>query len=302
MSLLYIMEDIYNTLCTTDKGLENITLNEINNILNRYIEYKKVEKNNKVFIFFNSNFYERLKLLYLSRTIDNIYYKENNKYEKFLISNLYNRGYEIKKLGKIKTTVVSKILYYSNIKENEEIINLMDDGSFSIEEGLILKNIPTIFWRKREIIEYSDFIEKFENIKEKVKGKIYCINKDNNILNDIEKNSEKALVKDIIYFRRIDIEWLDLKFKEKSIDKIFTFRIKKDQKINIKDKYIFYHSDKILKNNGKLFLLLYNKEEKYEKIINNIKNYIIKYNLEISDKVNIYNNNKNLLLLSIQKI
>jgi hypothetical protein len=138
------------------------------------------------------------------------------------------------------------------------------------------------------------------NIKKKVNIKIYCVNKDKNKLLLIERNSENALVNDIIFFRRLDIEWLDLKFKEESIDKIFTFRIKKDSELNIKDKYIFYHSNKLLKYNGKLYLLLYNYD--YKKILDNIKNYIKKYSLVYVDSFYLYNYNKRLLLIILEKI
>ncbi|MGC9133100.1 MAG: hypothetical protein ACP5GJ_01700 [Nanopusillaceae archaeon] len=295
------MEKFYNTICVTDKGLENITIDEIKNILNKDVEYKKLEKNNKVYIFLNLDFEERLKLLYLSRTIDKIYKIEGNK-EIFLLKNLYDRKYEIKKIKKLKSTFVLKILIFSNIKEDENILNLQDDGSFSIEEGLLLKNIPPMFFRKREILEYSSLLEKFENIKDKIKGKIYCVNQDKDLLYSIEKNAEKALVSNIIYFRGINIEWIDLKFKEEFIDKIFTFRIKKDEELNKKDKYIFFHSNKLLKKNGKLFLLLYNKKENYEKILLDIESYIKKYNLRIIENIILYHGNKKLLLVVIQKV
>jgi hypothetical protein len=259
-----------------------------------------IEKKNKILIYTNLDFEERLNLLFNSRTIDNILYKKKDKYKYFLIKNLYERGYQLKKIEKLKSTLVNKIIYYSNIKENEEILNIMDDGSFSIEQGIYIKNILPIFWRRKEISEYMDYFEKYMNIKKKVNIKIYCVNKDKNKLLLIERNSENALVNDIIFFRRLDIEWLDLKFKEGSIDKIFTFRIKKDSELNIKDKYIFYHSNKLLKDNGKLYLLLYSYD--YKKILDNIINYIKKYSLTYVDSFYLYNYNKRLLLIILEKI
>ena len=298
--ILYYMDNNYNTLLITEKGLENITIEEIEKILNRNIDYNMVEKKNRILIYTNLDFEERLNLLFNSRTIDNILYIKKDKYKYFFLKNLYERRYQLKKIEKLKSTLVNKIIYYSNIGENEEILNIMDDGSFSIEQGIYIKNILPIFWRRKEISKYMDYFEKYIDIKKKVNIKIYCVNKDKNKLLLIEKNSENALVNDIIFFRRLDMEWIDLKFKEESIDKIFTFRIKKNPELNIKDKYILYHSNKLLKNNGKLYLLLYSYD--YKKILDNIINYIKKYSLMYINSFYLYNYNKRLILIILEKI
>ena len=298
--ILYSMNNNYNTLLITEKGLENITIKEIEKILNRSIDYNIIEKKNKILIYVNLSFEERLNLLFNSRTIDNILYRKGDKYKYFLLKNLYERGYQLKKIEKLKSTLVNKIIYYSNMGENEEILNIMDDGSFSIEQGIYIKNILPIFWRRKEISKYIDYLERHMNIKKKVNIKIYCVNKDKNKLLLIERNSENALVNDVIFFRRLDIEWIDLKFKDRSIDKIFAFRIKKDPELNIKDKYIFYHSDKLLKDKGKLYLLLYSYD--YKKTLENIINYIKKYSLIYVDSFYLYNYNKKLLLIVLEKI
>ena len=298
--ILYYMDNNYNTLLITEKGLENITIEEIEKILNRNIDHNMVEKKNRILIYTNLDFEERLNLLFNSRTIDNILYIKKDKYEYFFLKNLYERRYQLKKIEKLKSTLVNKIIYYSNIKENEEILNIMDDGSFSIEQGIYIKNILPIFWRRKEISKYMDYFEKYIDIKKKVNIKIYCVNKDKNKLLLIKRNSENALVNDIIFFRRLDMEWIDLKFKEESIDKIFTFRIKKNPELNIKDKYILHHSNKLLKNNGKLYLLLYSYD--YKKILDNIINYIKKYSLMYINSFYLYNYNKRLILIILEKI
>jgi hypothetical protein len=92
--ILYSMDNSYNTLLITEKGLENITIEEIEKILNRNIDYNMIKKKNKILIYSNLDFEERLKLLFNSRTIDNILYMEKDKYKYFLLKNLYERGYE----------------------------------------------------------------------------------------------------------------------------------------------------------------------------------------------------------------
>lgn len=106
------MNNNYNTLLITEKGLENITIKEIEKILNRNIDYNIIEKKNKILIYTNLDFEERLNLLFNSRTIDNILYKEKDKYKYFLLKNLYERSYQLKKIEKLKSTLVNKIIYH----------------------------------------------------------------------------------------------------------------------------------------------------------------------------------------------
>ncbi|WP_258393079.1 hypothetical protein [Nanobdella aerobiophila] len=291
---LYFMEKNYNVICESDIGLEEYILYEIKNILNKDINYDINIINNKINILLDLEEEDIIRLMYYSRTLDNIYKLGGS--ERIRI-NLSNRNYNIFNINRLKSTLVSKILYLSRIYEAKNILNLMDDGSFSIEEGILLKNIPVIFWKMKDIKYTIDF-----QIYNKVDKKIYCVHKDPNLLYKIEKNSEKALVDDITIFRRINIEWLDQKFKSESIDRIFVFKIKNRYELSKKEKYIFFQSDYLLRKGGKLYILLYNNINNYDQIIKNIIDYIKKYNIEYIRSYYIYNNNKKLLLLEFKKI
>ncbi|BBL45766.1 RNA methylase [Nanobdella aerobiophila] len=288
------MEKNYNVICESDIGLEEYILYEIKNILNKDINYDINIINNKINILLDLEEEDIIRLMYYSRTLDNIYKLGGS--ERIRI-NLSNRNYNIFNINRLKSTLVSKILYLSRIYEAKNILNLMDDGSFSIEEGILLKNIPVIFWKMKDIKYTIDF-----QIYNKVDKKIYCVHKDPNLLYKIEKNSEKALVDDITIFRRINIEWLDQKFKSESIDRIFVFKIKNRYELSKKEKYIFFQSDYLLRKGGKLYILLYNNINNYDQIIKNIIDYIKKYNIEYIRSYYIYNNNKKLLLLEFKKI
>jgi len=77
------------------------------------------------------------------------------------------------------------------------------------------------------------------------------------------KNAKIAGVESLIDFRRIDLDWMDIKFEENSFDKIVSFipGSSKHDKNLVKDfKQIFYQAEYILKKSGKLIIMCLSKE------------------------------------------
>ena len=106
-----------------------------------------------------------------------------------------------------------------------------------IELGIIIKNIPTIFWRKKEF-EFDIF---FENKKEK--KKIQYVNFISEDINKCKISAINALVKDVILFSRIDYEYIDIKLNEE-YDVLFADITNLNKDI----KYILYYSKVLAKN------------------------------------------------------
>ncbi|MGV8141004.1 MAG: hypothetical protein ACP5NW_01030 [Candidatus Woesearchaeota archaeon] len=77
------------------------------------------------------------------------------------------------------------------------------------------------------------------------------------------KNAKIAGVESTIDFRRIDFDWMDIKFEEDSVDIIVTFLqgSSKHDKNLVKDfKQIFYQAEYILKDSGKLVVMCLSKD------------------------------------------
>jgi putative N6-adenine-specific DNA methylase len=96
--------------------------------------------------------------------------------------------------------------------------------------------------------------------------KEYSITGSDKLLSSITaaiKNAKIAGVESIINFRRIDFDWMDIKFEEKAVDKIITFvpGSSKHDKHIVKDfKQIFYQAEYILKKSGKLVIMCLSKD------------------------------------------
>jgi 23S rRNA G2445 N2-methylase RlmL len=108
-----------------------------------------------------------------------------------------------------------------------------------------------------------------------------------------KKNAKIAGVNEYIEFRRIDIDWSDLKYDERSIDKIITFipgsSRHRDQKKLIKEyDQFFYQMEYILKKKGVLVIMCITKEL----LISAASKY-----LKLSDEYAIYSGEQNLNIL-----
>ncbi|MGV8086298.1 MAG: hypothetical protein ACP5N1_01580 [Candidatus Woesearchaeota archaeon] len=111
---------------------------------------------------------------------------------------------------------------------------------------------------------WDAFFKKIDN--ERILKKISSITGSDKLLSSISaatKNAKIAGVEQHINFRRIDFDWMDIKYEEKSIDKIITFvpgSSKHDKNI-LKDlEEIFYQAEYILKKSGKLIIMCLSKE------------------------------------------
>ena len=77
------------------------------------------------------------------------------------------------------------------------------------------------------------------------------------------KNAKIAGVESLIDFRRIDLDWMDIKFEEDSVDKIISFvpgSSKHDRHLEKDFKQIFYQAEYILKKSGKVVILCLSKD------------------------------------------
>jgi len=281
--------------------MPEVSIREIKDILKKDIDYEiKEYKNFYLINLKNIDWKEYLRILYYTKTINYAYYRNKKiTYSK--------RTYLVKNKITVDPTLISKILYYSNLSKEDIILNINDKyGIISIEQSLILKNFPILFWGEEQIFEKEDYsiIQEFEKeLTQKLKSNIYLVDKDNRTLSITKKNLEKALVKDVVYLRKIDYEWLDIKFKNKKFDKIF-FYYKKSKKImSIYEKYVFFHSDILLKDRGKLYIILKLKNmDTLNDIISNYINYSKKYSIKFMEKYNFQDKNYLLAFIVFAKI
>ena len=184
---------------------------------------------------------------------------------------LHKRGYKIyNHPAALRPTIAQSLVLLSKWDEEKTLLDPMcGSGTIPIEAGLFIKNIPGSFWRKKDLaINNLDFgIDWFEYFR---KLDDECIlDKEANIIaadklirhvKGAELNAQRALVRDIIKFRRIDLEWLDLKLGENVVDYIITnppygYRMSYKEELQKIYRYLFYQAEYILKDRGRLVMI-----------------------------------------------
>lgn len=199
---------------------------------------------------------------------------------------LSKRNYRVKLLSRsLNSCLAYCMLRIANIKEKDIILDpFCKSGEILIESALFLNKIPNC----QKILDKLAFTKLIDfKPKNKVPTKKLNINAVDDLQNNLrttEINAKIAGINKSIKFSRQDIEWLDTKFKEKTIDKIITYplyptkTLPKD-KIEKIYKEFFYQAKYILKKSITILTPCPKLIEKYAKLndFKKIKEFKIKY-------------------------
>jgi len=209
-----------------------------------------------------------------------------------LSGELSKRDYKIfNNAVSLKGTTAFGLLMLAGFKPKDNYLNpCCYSGTIEIEAALYSANLSHRFYNKSfpfmklssaisNIADsyWENFFKKIDDERidtnvsgtgnaDKINTSICSITGSDKLLSSISaatKNAKIAGVESLIDFRRIDLDWMDIKFEEDSVDKIISFipGSSKHDKHLIKDfKQIFYQAEYILKKSGKLVILCLSKE------------------------------------------
>ena len=162
-------------------------------------------------------------------------------------------------------------------------------GSILIEAALFAAKMPINFYRKEKFqflklkeLQKIKFDKLFKEVDKKIskkKTRIYGYDLVLHYIQSARKNAKIAGIQKQITFSRVDIDWVDIKFKKCSVDKIITQPPQLTQNTNPKDiekmyDNLFYQAEYILKKSGSVTLispstaLLRKSAEKYKFKVN----------------------------------
>lgn len=174
----------------------------------------------------------------------------------------------------IKGTTAFGVLMLSGYTKGSSLLDpFCNAGTIAIEAALYETGIPTHFYNKDfpfmslniDKVHYKKILE---DIDSRIKNKKLEITSADPLLKNItvaKKNAKIAGVEKFIEFRRIDVDWMDIKHEEKTFDIILTFipgsSKHKDLKILEKEFHqFFYQAEYIIKKEGKLSVLCLSKD------------------------------------------
>ena len=191
------------------------------------------------------------------------------------------REYKIFSPGEsLKGTTAQAMNCIAGINKDQKILDpFASSGMFSIEAALYLQDKSVHFYNKDDFaflklpaLEGEDFEKFFEAEDKKIneyKLDLFCSDYLQRNVRSAEKNAKIAGVNKLIRFSRLEIEWLDTKFEEGSVDRIVAHppqvskRTKPEQIVKLLDE-LLYVSKLILDDKGKL-VILFNRPEMLDK-------------------------------------
>jgi len=207
----------------------------------------------------------------------------------------------------IRSTIAYSLVRIAGYSPNELLLDpFSGSGTISIEAALFASGFSVNFYNKDKFafiklkkLAGTDFNALFKEIDEKVKKEPLNIYSYDSLMKNLlsaKKNAKIAGIEKSINFSRVDIEWLDTKFKEKTVDKVITHlpMITKTDKNGIKIYHdFFYQIEYILKTEGKI-IAISNSEE-------TLKQEAEKYSFAITQKKEAWSGKQKLDIYTLEK-
>ncbi|PIN70538.1 hypothetical protein COV93_01095 [Candidatus Woesearchaeota archaeon CG11_big_fil_rev_8_21_14_0_20_43_8] len=175
--------------------------------------------------------------------------------------------------GALNGTVAYALLDFTDRKDYTLLDPFCGAGIICIEAAAKRLNIPLFKYKKEKFLfrKFKDidsdevFSSVEKNIKEDKEAGIFGYDCLLGSVKSAQKNAKVAGISKAIYFGRADIDWMDTKFEESSVDCIISqppcdshrMDMKKTMKILNE---LFYQAEYILKDDGALFLISRKKE------------------------------------------
>ena len=203
----------------------------------------------------------------------------------------------------LRGTIAYALVRESGFEKNEVMLDPFSrDGVIAIEAAFYASDFPHNYYKKDKFAFLKlklgiDFERFFGNIDRKItksKARIHSYDHLFKYVDYSKKNAKIAGVDKQINFSRVELEWLDIKFKEKSIDRIIANPpTSKNANLNKIYNEFFYQCEYILKKNGTLALI--------SRAPDFVKKHAEKYNFVISKEKDVWSGEQSLKIMVFKK-
>lgn len=165
----------------------------------------------------------------------------------------------------LRGTIAYALIRESGFKKNGIMLDPFSrDGVIAIETAFYAADFPHNYYKKDKFaflkldlgIDFEKFFAEIDKKAKKSKANIYGYDHLFKYVDYSKKNARIAGVDKLINFSRVELEWLDIKFKKESIDRIIT-NPPTSKNTNLDKIYseFFYQCEYILKKDGAIALI-----------------------------------------------
>ena len=176
------------------------------------------------------------------------------------------------------------------------------DGVVAIEAAFYASDFPHNYYKKEKFAFLKlkigvDFEKFFTDVDKKIgksKASIYCFDHLFKYVDYSRKNAKIAGVDKSINFSRVELEWLDVKFKKESVDRIITNPVtSKNAKLDKIYNEFFYQCEYILRDNGTIAII--------SRVPDFVKKHAEKHNFAVAKEKDVWSGEQLLKIIVLKK-
>lgn len=203
----------------------------------------------------------------------------------------------------LRGTIAYALIRESGFEKDEALLDPFSrDGVIIIEAALHASNFPLNYYKKEKfaflklsLVDYDKLLAGIDKkIAKKPKAQLYSFDYMFKNVDSSRKNAKIAGVDKQINFSRVELEWLDIKFKKETVDKIVT-NLPSSKNANLDKIYneFFYQAEFILKREGNIAVLA--------RMPESVRKYAGKHNFIIDRERKVWSGEQELTMLVLKK-
>ena len=179
----------------------------------------------------------------------------------------------------LKGPVAYGLVRLAGFEKGEFLLSSFTKGGVVvIEATLFASGMPVNYYRKDKFaflgfkifegFDFDGFFDKLDEGVKKEKLKILGVSNDLRHLSAGKKNAKIAGVSKMVGFSKMDVDWLDVKFKKGEVDRMIAYPVGGEKE---KMKEFFHQAEYVLSGEGKIVVVgegfdEFAKEKKFEKV------------------------------------
>ncbi len=203
----------------------------------------------------------------------------------------------------LRGTIAYSLVRFSGFGKKEKLIDPFSrDGVVPIEAAFFALDFPYNYYKKDKFaflnlktsVDYDKFFRNEDKKTKKAKTGIFAFDYMFKFVDYSRKNAKIAGIDKQVEFSRTELEWLDIKFKKQSVDRIVA-SLPSSKEASLERIYneLFYQSEYILKKDGTVAVIA--------KLHDMAKRHAAKHNFEVFREKEVWSGEQSLKIIVFRR-